>query len=159
MRLSYPRTGSMKLRLFVSGAILVFALAASGCGGGGSKHKAAVSKNSPGAKVFASAGCAGCHTLKAANAKGQIGPNLDELKPDQATVARQVHDGGNGMPSFKDRLSSTQIDDVASFVAQATKASGTSFAFKPDNTTIAVCERSNKPFCFRQAFGNVSFKE
>jgi cytochrome c2 len=144
----------MKRRLFSVGVILVFALAASACGS--SKNGAA---RSPGAKVFASAGCAGCHTLTAANAKGQVGPNLDELKPDEATVARQVHDGGNGMPSFKDRLSTTQIDQVASFVAQATKNSGTSFAFKPDNTTIAECERSNKPFCFRQAFGNVSYKE
>jgi cytochrome c553 len=146
----------MKLRLFSVGVLLVFALAASACGG---SKKSAVASSSPGAKVFAKAGCAGCHTLKAANAKGQIGPNLDELKPDEPTVARQVHDGGNGMPSFKDRLSSTQIDQVASFVAEATKNSGTSFAFKPDNTTVAECERSSKPFCFRQAFGNISFKE
>jgi mono/diheme cytochrome c family protein len=149
----------MKLRLFSVGVLLVFALAAGGCGGGSKNRSGAAASNSPGAKVFASAGCAGCHTLKAANANGQIGPNLDELKPDEATVARQVHDGGNGMPSFKDRLSGTQINQVASFVAQATKNSGTSFAFKPDNTTIAECERSSKPFCFRQAFGNISYKE
>jgi len=146
----------MKLRLFSVGVLLVFALAASACG---SSKKGAASSSSPGAKVFAKAGCASCHTLKAANAKGQIGPNLDELKPDQATVARQVHNGGNGMPSFKDRLSSSQIDQVASFVAQATKNSGTSFAFKPDKTTVAECERSSKPFCFRQAFGNISYNE
>ena len=148
----------MKLRLFVSGAILVFALAASGCGGGGSKHNAAVSKNSPGAKVFASAGCSGCHTLKAANAKGQIGPNLDELKPDESTVERQVRNGGNGMPSFKSRLSGAQISQVASFVADATKGT-TAPLFKADNTTVADCQRSSKPFCYRQAFGNLSFKE
>src|SRR5881394_1163526 len=133
MRLSYPRTGSMKLRLFVSGVILVFALDASGCGGG-SKHKAGVSLNSPGAKVFASAGCAGCHTLQAANAKGQIGPNLDELKPDKETVAHQVRVGGNGMPSFGSRLSSHQIEEVASFVSSAAKSSGDFPTFKPDNT-------------------------
>src|SRR5438874_6552493 len=118
MRLSYPRTGSMKLRLFSLGVILLFALAASACGG--SKQGAA---RSPGAKVFATAGCAGCHTLKAANAKGQVGPNLDELKPDQATVKRQVQNGGNGMPSFKSRLSGNQIDQVASFVATVTHSS------------------------------------
>src|ERR1700675_4489788 len=103
MRLSYRRTGSMKFRLASSGVILLVALLTSACGG----SKGAAS--SPGAKVFASAGCAGCHTLKAANAKGQVGPNLDELKPDQSTVARQVRAGGNGMPSFKDRLSGNQI--------------------------------------------------
>jgi mono/diheme cytochrome c family protein len=149
----------MKLRLFVSGVILVFALAASGCGGGGAKNKAAVSKSSPGAKVFATAGCAGCHTLQAANAKGQVGPNLDELKPDEPTVARQVTNGGNGMPSFKSRLSGTQISQVASFVAQSAKGSKNIPYFKADNTTIASCQQSNKPFCYRQAFGNLAYKE
>src|SRR5919201_3750941 len=157
MWLSYPRTGSMKLRLFSSGVILVFALAASACGG--SKHGGAASSNSPGAKVFATAGCAGCHTLKAANAKGQVGPNLDELKPDQSTVERQVRNGGNGMPSFKDRLSGNQISQVAAFVSQSTKGSGNFPTFKPDNTTIADCEKSAKPFCYRQAFGNLAYKE
>jgi mono/diheme cytochrome c family protein len=147
----------MKLRLFSSGVILAFALAASACGGSG--HKGAVSSNSPGGKVFASAGCAGCHTLKAANAKGQIGPNLDELKPDESTVERQVRNGGNGMPSFKDRLSGAQISQVASFVYQATKGAGNIPFFKPDNTTIAACEKSAKPFCYRQAFGNLAYKE
>jgi mono/diheme cytochrome c family protein len=148
----------MKLRLFSVGVLLVFALAASACGSS-KKGAASSASNLPGAKVFANAGCAGCHTLKAASAKGQIGPNLDELKPDQSTVERQVRNGGNGMPSFKDRLSGTQIGQVASFVAQATKNSGTSFAFKPDKTTVAECEQSSKPFCYRQAFGNVSFTE
>src|SRR5690349_15289642 len=121
MRLSYPRTGSMKFRLFSVGVLLVFALAASACGSGSKKGAAGSAAKLPGAKVFAKAGCAGCHTLQAANAKGQIGPNLDELKPDQSTVERQVRNGGNGMPSFKSRLSGTQISQVASFVAQATK--------------------------------------
>src|SRR6478752_968005 len=34
-----------------------------------------------GKAVFTSAGCAGCHTLKAAGATGAVGPNLDQLKP------------------------------------------------------------------------------
>ena len=146
----------MKLRLFSVGVLLVFALAASACG---SSKKSAASSNSPGAKVFANAGCAGCHTLKAADAKGQIGPNLDELKPDESTVERQVRNGGNGMPSFKDRLSGTQISQVASFVYRAAKGTGNVPYFKPDNTTIAECQHSSKPFCFRQAFGNVAYKE
>jgi mono/diheme cytochrome c family protein len=145
----------MKLRLFSAGVIFLLALVANGCG---SSKESAESSSSPGAKVFASAGCAGCHMLKAANAKGQIGPNLDELKPDQATVAHQVRTGGNGMPSFKDRLSGNQIAQVASFVAQATRGSNVPL-FKPDATTIAGCEKSGKPFCYRQAFGNLAYKE
>ena len=38
----------------------------------------------PGAALFAKSGCAACHTLKAAKAKGQVGPNLDKLKPSVA---------------------------------------------------------------------------
>jgi mono/diheme cytochrome c family protein len=148
----------MKSRILQGGALLTALVFAAGCGGSGSSSKKAAA-NSPGAKVFAKAGCASCHTLKAADAKGQVGPNLDELKPDQATVARQVRTGGNGMPSFGSRLSSTQIDQVASFVSKAAKASGSSIAFHPDDTTIESCQRSNKPFCYRQAFGNVSYKE
>ena len=143
----------MKLRFPITGVLLAFALLAAGCGSSNPAAKL------PGAKVFASAGCASCHTLKAANAKGQIGPNLDELKPDESTVARQVRVGGNGMPSFKSRLSQTQISQVASFVYQATKGNGNTPIFKPDKTTIAECEKSNKPFCFRQAFGNLAYEE
>jgi cytochrome c553 len=143
----------MKPRSLSCALLLAIALTAGGCGGSGAS-------NSPGGKVFASAGCASCHTLKAAGAKGQIGPNLDELKPDQSMVARQVRNGGNGMPSFEKKLSGTQIDQVASFVAEATHSSSSTFpTFKPDNTTIADCQKSSKPFCYRQAFGNVAYKE
>jgi cytochrome c553 len=133
--------------------LLVFIPLAAGCGGSGK------SASSPGAKVFASAGCGGCHTLKAANAKGQVGPNLDELKPAEATVERQVRGGGNGMPSFGKRLSANQIALVARFVSQSARASGASIAFKPDDTTVSGCEQHATPDCFRQAFANVAYRD
>ncbi len=70
-----------------------------------------------GRAVFASAGCSSCHTLDAANASGQIGPNLDRLRPTYAAVAAKVQQGGGGMPAFKGQLSAQQIKDVAAFVA------------------------------------------
>ena len=70
-----------------------------------------------GKQVFASAGCAGCHTLKAAGASGQVGPNLDSLKPDAAAVEAQVTAGGGGMPAFKDQLSPAQIKAVSAYVS------------------------------------------
>ena len=148
----------MKSRILQGGALLTALVFAAGCGSSGSSSKKAAA-NSPGAKVFAKAGCAGCHTLKAAGAKGQVGPNLDELKPDSATVARQVRLGGNGMPSFGSRLSGGQIEQVASFVSSAAKKSGSVVVFHPDNTTVESCQRSNKPFCYRQAFGNIAYKQ
>jgi mono/diheme cytochrome c family protein len=70
-----------------------------------------------GKSVFASAGCATCHTLKAAGASGQIGPNLDDLRPGYAQVLAKVESGGGGMPSFAQQLSAQKIRDVAAFVA------------------------------------------
>lgn len=72
-----------------------------------------------GKKVFTSIGCSGCHTLAAAGATGTVGPNLDQLAPDFKHVAAQVTNGGATMPSFKGRLSSQQIADVAAFVSQS----------------------------------------
>jgi mono/diheme cytochrome c family protein len=73
-----------------------------------------------GRSVFASAGCTGCHTLKAAGATGTVGPNLDQLKPPYARIVRQVEHGGKIMPPFAGRLSATQIHDVAAFVYVST---------------------------------------
>src|SRR5438034_4860664 len=43
-----------------------------------------------GAKVFKTAACGSCHTLKAAGADGQIGPNLDTVRPSFGTVRAKV---------------------------------------------------------------------
>jgi mono/diheme cytochrome c family protein len=72
-----------------------------------------------GAQVFSSAGCGGCHTLKAAGASGTTGPNLDSLKPTAATVAAIVRSGAGVMPSFSSRLSAAQIQAVARYVASS----------------------------------------
>jgi len=71
-----------------------------------------------GAKVFKTAACGSCHTLKAAGADGQIGPNLDTVRPSFGTVRAKVEQGGGGMPSFSGQLSAEQIRDVAAFVAK-----------------------------------------
>jgi cytochrome c553 len=71
-----------------------------------------------GANVFKTAGCGTCHTLKAASASGQIGPNLDSVRPNFGTVRIRVEQGGGGMPVFEGRLTPQQIRDVAAFVAK-----------------------------------------
>jgi len=72
-----------------------------------------------GASVFRSAGCGSCHTMTAAGASGQIGPNLDDARPDFETVRAKVAAGGGGMPAFSGQLSAAQIRDVAAFVAKS----------------------------------------
>jgi outer membrane protein assembly factor BamB/cytochrome c5 len=85
-------------------------------GGGGASQAA-------GRQVF-SDNCAACHTLAAAGAGGSVGPDLDELRPDAATVREQVTNGGGGMPAFGGRLSQEQIDAVADYVAQVAGSGG-----------------------------------
>jgi len=75
-----------------------------------------------GKAVFASAGCKGCHTLKAAGASGTLGPNLDQLKPPYDRIVHQVEVGGGPMPAFKGTLSTKQIQDVSAFVFASTHA-------------------------------------
>ena len=61
--------------------------------------------------------CASCHTLAAAGSTGTVGPNLDQLKPSDSVVVKQVTNGGGGMPAFGSSLSKSQIQSVALFVS------------------------------------------
>ena len=78
----------------------------------------------PGKKLFTTAvpACAACHTLKDTDSKSDIGPILDELKPDSARVSKALHDGLGAMPSFKASLSAAEIDVLADFVSRAAGA-------------------------------------
>jgi mono/diheme cytochrome c family protein len=66
-----------------------------------------------GKKIFETAGCKGCHTLKDAGATGTVGPNLDQKKPPLDLVIDRV--------TFGSQLSEMQIADVAAYVVQATR--------------------------------------
>jgi cytochrome c6 len=72
-----------------------------------------------GKKVFETAGCVSCHTLKAANAHGTVGPNLDDKKPPAALVVDRVTHGKGVMPPFAGQLTPKQIADVAAFVSSS----------------------------------------
>lgn len=89
----------------------------SSSGSGSSSSSSSSSSSAAGAAVFASAGCANCHTLKAAGASGTVGPNLDQLQPSADQVRGIVSAGGGGMPSFTSKLSGAQIAAVASYVS------------------------------------------
>jgi len=73
-----------------------------------------------GKKVFLSAGCASCHTLKDAGSTGTVGPNLDQAKPSLDKALLRVTYGKSPMPAFKGTLTEQQIADVAAYVVQAT---------------------------------------
>lgn len=140
-----PEGGAVYMRPIHALPVVLVAAALVGCGGGGGDSSTTSGSSTPppatttqsepgttgttttakpppkgpdGAKVFASAGCAGCHTLAAADATGNVGPNLDDLQPDFATVQHQVENGGGGMPSFSGDLSQAEIDAVATYVSE-----------------------------------------
>lgn len=73
-----------------------------------------------GKKVFQSAGCAGCHTLKDAGATGNVGPNLDQAKPPLSLAVERVTHGAGAMPNFTGQLSPKQIADVTAYVVTKT---------------------------------------
>lgn len=66
--------------------------------------------------------CTVCHALKDAGSTAEIGPPLDELKPDAGRVARALRNGIGVMPSFREKLSEAQIEVLASYVARVTGA-------------------------------------
>jgi mono/diheme cytochrome c family protein len=72
--------------------------------------------NAQGKQIFTQ-NCGACHTLKDAKTTGTIGPNLDQLQPDQATVQTQVTNGGGAMPAFKGTLKPAQIQAVSQYVS------------------------------------------
>ena len=76
------------------------------------------SKKELGLDVFNNkAQCGMCHVLKAAASQGQIGPNLDQLKPLMPQVVLAVINGTGVMPAFEGILSSEEIEAVAYFVS------------------------------------------
>ena len=70
--------------------------------------------------------CASCHTLKAANAIAEIGPNLDDIHPQKALVLDAIAKGrANGNGQMAANLYTGQdAEDVAAFVAKAVGETG-----------------------------------
>jgi len=88
-----------------------------------------------GKKLFASSGCGGCHTFKAAGSNGQIGPDLDKLsqyakQANQGTLPQFAQESiinpgnyvqpgyQNVMPSTYSKLPPKQIADLVAFLTQ-----------------------------------------
>jgi sulfite dehydrogenase len=96
-------------------AVAVVAVVAAGCGGGGDPVDPQVSAR--GEQVFTQR-CGNCHTLKAAGTRGGVGPDLDDVKPDQSKVTETVQNGRGAMPSFAGQLSRDDIRAVAQYVSE-----------------------------------------
>ena len=66
------------------------------------------------------AACGTCHTLQSAESSGNIGPNLDMLKPQMEQIINAVTNGIGVMPPWEGVLTSEEIEAVAYYVFTST---------------------------------------
>ena len=82
---------------------------------------ASVAQMELGLEVFNNkAQCGMCHTLQAAGSEGQIGTNLDQLKPQIPQIISTITNGIGVMPAFEGMLTMKEIDAVAYYVFEST---------------------------------------
>lgn len=71
-----------------------------------------------GKEIFLNAGnCATCHSLKDAGSVADIGPNLNEIRPDVGRIKNAVINGIGVMPSALGIINEDEIDAVSYYVS------------------------------------------
>ena len=65
--------------------------------------------------------CGVCHILQSAGSEGQIGPNLDQLKPTIHRIISVVTNGIGVMQAWEGILTHEEIEAVAYYVFNSTK--------------------------------------
>jgi mono/diheme cytochrome c family protein len=81
-------------------------------GGGGGEAAAAEGK-----QIFTQS-CGTCHTLSDAGTSGNVGPNLDDLKPDEQRVANAIEKGGAGTGAMPANIvTGSEAEAVAAYVS------------------------------------------
>jgi mono/diheme cytochrome c family protein len=95
-------------------ALVVLALAGSGCGGTTARRTA----RPPAARrLFVTAGCGHCHVLEDAHTRGGSGPDFDTSERlDRAQLLGAMVEGANGMPSYARRLTARQRRALADYL-------------------------------------------
>jgi mono/diheme cytochrome c family protein len=94
--------------------------------------KSPITGGGPGGQVFLSQGCGSCHTLKAANATGTVGPDLDEVMQgqDAAMILKSIVDpeaditpgfDAGIMPTTFAALPKNQLNDLVQFLIDSVK--------------------------------------
>ena len=61
--------------------------------------------------------CSTCHTLADAGSNADIGPNLNEIRPDKMTIMNVVTNGIGVMPPYEGQLTQEEIEAVAHYVS------------------------------------------
>jgi cytochrome c oxidase subunit II len=98
-----------------------------GAGGGGGGEQTA---GANGEEIFTSAGCTGCHTLKAAGSTATVGPNLGKLQKANAAFIRQSivdpsaevekgYQDGVMPQNFGEQLSKEELDALVKYLLES----------------------------------------
>jgi cytochrome c6 len=86
-------------------------------GGGGTKAGGSQTASAEGKLIFTQ-NCGTCHTLKDAGTNGQVGPVLDQVKPDKQLVLKAIKNGGLGSGTMPANIvTGKEADAVATYVS------------------------------------------
>jgi sulfite dehydrogenase len=86
-------------------------------GGGGAQAGGSQSAIAQGKLIFTQ-NCGTCHTLKDAGTNGQVGPVLDQVKPDKQRVLNAIKKGGLGSGTMPANIvTGKEAQDVAQYVS------------------------------------------
>ena len=104
--------------LVVAGYVIGFNRSDGGGGpGGGASTTTSAPQEGAGQQAFVDK-CGSCHALSAAATTGNIGPDLDQLKPPAPVVLAQIKSGGGAMPAGLS--TGKEAQQIAEYVAKAT---------------------------------------
>jgi cytochrome c6 len=90
---------------------------AAGGGGQGGGGGGGATASAEGKQIFTQS-CGTCHTLKDAGTSGNVGPVLDQLKPDKARVLNAIKNGGAGSGAMPANIvTGSEAEAVATYVS------------------------------------------
>ena len=73
-----------------------------------------------GKDIFLNSGnCATCHTLKDAGSVANVGPNLNEIRPEFERIQMSVTNGIGVMPAYQGILTEEEIKAVSYYVSES----------------------------------------
>jgi mono/diheme cytochrome c family protein len=80
-------------------------------------HASTADAHSRGAQLFHTSGCERCHSITGVG--GDRGPDLSSVgrRRGARQIKKQILNGGNGMPPFKDVLTKDEVKELAAFLA------------------------------------------
>jgi cytochrome c553 len=85
--------------------------------GGGGGGGGGATASAEGKQIFTQS-CGTCHTLKDAGTSGNVGPVLDQLKPDKARVLNAIKNGGAGSGAMPANIvTGSEAEAVATYVS------------------------------------------